>query len=72
MKKKLLLLFVLILLIPVFAWGSSRIVFMAPGTSTNIDNYFRWQMGSSSVISSSGAVVTVRWGMGSMNIWHKN
>ena len=32
MKKKLIL-FILILLIPAFAWASSRIVFMSPGTS---------------------------------------
>jgi len=71
MKKKLIL-FILIVLIPVFAWASGRIVFMSPGTSTDPDNYFRWQMGSSSVISSTGSDVTVRWGLGAVQIWHKN
>ena len=73
-RKKLLLFILILLLIPAFAWawGLTIVGGGTPGASTEPDNYFRWQMGSSSVISSTGSDVTVRWGIGSINIWHKN
>ena len=73
-RKKLLLFILILLLIPAlaWAWGVAIIGGGVPGVSTEPDNYFRWQMGSSSVISSIGSDVTVRWGLGAVQIWHKN